>query len=93
MTLNGRSCHVHSTHNLSYARYGGPVGAGGGWGVWWKPGFSGLLDARPVIFGHNHTGNTMTINGYYDGYNASDSWNRGSSSWASAVVYISDGVN
>ena len=93
VTLNSNPGHVHSTHNLSYARYGGPVGAGGGWGIWWKPGFNGTLDVRPVIFGHNHTGNTMTINGFYDGYNAGDSWNRGSTSWASAIVYISDGVN
>jgi hypothetical protein len=98
VTLNGNPGHVHSTHNLSYARYGGPVGAGGGWGIFWKPGTisgvtPGTVDVRPVIFGHNHTGNTMTINGYYDGFNASDSWNRGSSSWASAIVYIADGVN
>ena len=85
----------HGTHDRLHSRYGGHTYS---WGIIWKPGSisgvsPGAIDVRPFIKCHGNTGHTMRINHFDDGYSGNNSeWNRASSSWASAVVYSTNGV-
>tara|TARA_B000000557_G_scaffold196988_1_gene162267 strand:+ start:1548 stop:2123 length:576 start_codon:yes stop_codon:yes gene_type:complete len=94
-THYGRQGHVHSTHDSNF-NHGQPTDH---WGIVWKPGsisgvIPGQVDVRPIIMGHGSTGCNLRINAFDDGYSGSNSeWNRRSSSYAMATVYITEGVN
>ena len=81
---------VHCTHH-DYWNHGSPTHS---WSIAWKPGFANnAQDIRPCIRGNGNTGSTIYLNAFASGYSDGADWNRRSSSYCSATVYTTDGVN